>query len=367
MGAAISSVFPTPGVAPRDRQAHREHPGGDGQPVREAREARHAGRLHELEVRGRSSPSGPRCGRSSRCPSTLAGEASRGSLDFVAATPFGKRRIALEKLAAHLTMLGARAGDPRARHDGQLERLRRRRARRPDPAAVGGRLRPVGRVHRPVLRRPGVRAGAAPRPVRRGGRRRPRDDRPVGRQRPRRRRTPRGPQPVPLDRRPHRARRRVRLGGAGARRHRGRGLPRDRRRAVHAARPRRHRRSVAARACRRPSSASAARSAGRSATSCRGRCRGGSASGSWARCSRRSSGRWPTRSASSADLLKVFTSIFPDFDLSSAGGFLQLYVAAVLHRGRVRRRDVRLEMGVGRDRRPARDGPRDAARRAPAG
>jgi ABC-2 type transport system permease protein len=36
---------------------------------------------------------------------TLAGEAARGSLDFVAATPFGKRRIALEKLAAHLTML----------------------------------------------------------------------------------------------------------------------------------------------------------------------------------------------------------------------------------------------------------------------
>lgn len=37
--------------------------------------------------------------------STLAGEARRGSLDFVAAAPFGKRRIALEKLAAHLTML----------------------------------------------------------------------------------------------------------------------------------------------------------------------------------------------------------------------------------------------------------------------
>jgi ABC-2 type transport system permease protein len=37
--------------------------------------------------------------------STLAGEASRGSLDLVAATPFGKRRIALEKLAAHVTML----------------------------------------------------------------------------------------------------------------------------------------------------------------------------------------------------------------------------------------------------------------------
>ena len=38
--------------------------------------------------------------------STLAGEARRGSLDFVAAAPFGKRRIALEKLVAHVTMLG---------------------------------------------------------------------------------------------------------------------------------------------------------------------------------------------------------------------------------------------------------------------
>ena len=37
--------------------------------------------------------------------STLAGEAARGSLDFVAAAPFGKRRIALEKLAGHLTVL----------------------------------------------------------------------------------------------------------------------------------------------------------------------------------------------------------------------------------------------------------------------
>lgn len=34
---------------------------------------------------------------------TLASEARRGSLDMVAAAPFGKRRIALEKLAAHVT------------------------------------------------------------------------------------------------------------------------------------------------------------------------------------------------------------------------------------------------------------------------
>lgn len=36
---------------------------------------------------------------------TLAGEAAHGSLDFVAASPFGKRRIALEKLAAHLVLV----------------------------------------------------------------------------------------------------------------------------------------------------------------------------------------------------------------------------------------------------------------------
>jgi ABC-2 type transport system permease protein len=37
--------------------------------------------------------------------STLAAEASRGSLDLVATSPFGKRRIAIEKVAAHVTML----------------------------------------------------------------------------------------------------------------------------------------------------------------------------------------------------------------------------------------------------------------------
>ena len=36
---------------------------------------------------------------------TLAGEARRGSLEFVAVAPFGKRRIALEKVAAHLTVM----------------------------------------------------------------------------------------------------------------------------------------------------------------------------------------------------------------------------------------------------------------------
>ena len=36
---------------------------------------------------------------------TLAGEARRGSLEFVAAAPMSRRRVALEKLAGHLTAM----------------------------------------------------------------------------------------------------------------------------------------------------------------------------------------------------------------------------------------------------------------------
>src|ERR1041385_7034583 len=36
---------------------------------------------------------------------TLAAEARRGSLDMVAASPFGRRRLALEKVAAHVTLM----------------------------------------------------------------------------------------------------------------------------------------------------------------------------------------------------------------------------------------------------------------------
>ena len=38
---------------------------------------------------------------------TLAAEARRGSLDLVAAAPFGRRRIAIEKLAAHVTVMAS--------------------------------------------------------------------------------------------------------------------------------------------------------------------------------------------------------------------------------------------------------------------
>jgi len=48
---------------------------------------------------------------------TLAAEARRGSLDLVAAAPFGKRRIALEKLAAHVTAMASRWVFPRGRLD----------------------------------------------------------------------------------------------------------------------------------------------------------------------------------------------------------------------------------------------------------
>ena len=75
---------------------------------------------------------------------TLAGEARRGSLDFVAAAPFGKRRIALEKLDRPPHHALARHGLRRGRDRRQLERVRRREARRPDPARRPYRLRPVG-------------------------------------------------------------------------------------------------------------------------------------------------------------------------------------------------------------------------------
>ena len=57
---------------------------------------------------------------------TLAGEAQRGSLEFVAATGKSRRRIALEKLSGHVLMLGRR-GARRLRVDRhRRERVRRR-------------------------------------------------------------------------------------------------------------------------------------------------------------------------------------------------------------------------------------------------
>ena len=61
--------------------------------------------------------------------STLAGESSRGSLDLVATVPFGRRRIALEKLAAHATIAGPGTGLHGPHDPDQLERVRRPVAR----------------------------------------------------------------------------------------------------------------------------------------------------------------------------------------------------------------------------------------------
>ena len=105
-GAAIPNVFSSPGSPRRDRAARQELGGAAsglaGNPV-------NIGTLGGY-IQWKYGPIfawlGP-SGRSWRCPSTLASEARRGSLEFVAAAPFGKRRIALEKLAAHLTVLAA--------------------------------------------------------------------------------------------------------------------------------------------------------------------------------------------------------------------------------------------------------------------
>ncbi len=65
---------------------------------------------------------------------TLAGEARRGSLDIVATSPFGKRRIASEKVAAHLTLLVLAMAIMAVAMTVSSNAVRRRRARRPDPA-----------------------------------------------------------------------------------------------------------------------------------------------------------------------------------------------------------------------------------------
>ena len=81
---------------------------------------------------------------------TLAGEARRGSLEFVATTPLGMRRIAVEKLFAHLTgmaivvvvlaLVGVVTG-------AGLQHAARRRDLRPG----GRRVRAVARRRRPRL------------------------------------------------------------------------------------------------------------------------------------------------------------------------------------------------------------------------
>ena len=138
MGAAIGDASSR---RPQSRleveQAHREHARVDGQPVRQA--TLMGAKLGTLGgymswKYGAMFALGTALWSILALSGTLAGEAGRGSLDFVAAAPFGKRRIALEKLAAHLTMLWL-AMALRGGHDRrQLERLRRRRPRRPDPA-----------------------------------------------------------------------------------------------------------------------------------------------------------------------------------------------------------------------------------------
>ena len=258
--------------------------------------------------------------------STLAGEARRGSLDFVAAAPFGKRRIALEKLAAHLTMLGLAMAILAVATTVSSNLF--------GDAALGDPIPPLSSVGfalwvgfialffgglafalAPLLGRSGA-AGVAGLAmivlwVANGldvlG--------PVAALSPFRWTADHIALVGEYDWAGL-----ALVGVVGGR------LPRDRRRAVPAPRPRRHRRSLAPRAPGGSSSACAARSAGPSAISCRGPCRGGSAWPSWARSSPRSSGRWRTRSraaptccASSARSSRTSTS-------ASAGGFLQLYV-----------------------------------------
>ena len=180
--------------------------------------------------------------------STLASEASRGSLDFVAVDAVRQAPDRAREAGRAPDDAGHRAGHPHPVHDDQLERLRRRR-----PSATRSRRCPRSASPCGSASSPCSSAGSRSRSARSS----------VA---PARRASPgiamivlwvangldlggplAGAQPVPLDRRPHRARRRVRLGRPGPGRHRGGRLPRDRRRAVQPSRPRGHGRPVAAR------------------------------------------------------------------------------------------------------------------------
>ena len=245
--------LPHPTGSDRDRRARRQPASLDDQPLwqreRDGPQARHARRLHDLQVRRdlrhrhrpvvdlRAVGHARRRGEP-RQPRHRGGGAVRQATDRAREG----RRPRDDARARH--------GGPRLRHHVQLDRVRRRLPGRHDPTAVLGGLRPVDRVHRPVLRRPRVRPVAAPRSGRVGRDRRSVDGCPVVHERPRRRRPARRREPVPLDGEPHRPGRHVRL----AARRPGRGDRRDpagdRGRAVHAARPRRHRRPVPAHAAR---------------------------------------------------------------------------------------------------------------------
>ena len=105
--------------------------------------------------------------------STLAGEAKRGSLEFVAVTPRSRRVLALEKLAAHVTAVVVVDDDRRPPDVGDRRRLRQVRGRRDRGrrrVRVRGRHRPQGDSSPGRSRSPSPRSsGVAPPPGIAGG------------------------------------------------------------------------------------------------------------------------------------------------------------------------------------------------------
>ncbi len=92
--------------------------------------------------------------------STLAGEARRGSLEFVAATQLTRRRIALEKLSGHVIVILIASLAVFA-VDRDRRRRQRQAARRRDPGRGRGGLRDPARADGPCRRRARLRARAS--------------------------------------------------------------------------------------------------------------------------------------------------------------------------------------------------------------
>ena len=258
---------------------------------------------------------------------TLAAEARRGSLEFVAATALSRRRIALEKLFGHLAgltiavlvvfvsllIVGV-----------TVQGLPGRR----DPGIVGGRVRDLAGAARHRRRGPGVRAGAVRRPRLSGRRLRGGHVRRVHRQRlpgrGARARAVGQPHVVGLDVEPHPAGRRVRLDVAVCRSCSSRSC-------CSSSASRRSRVVTSARRARSPRRACRASLVGLRGPA--GRAFGqsipsslawGLGIGIFGFAIAGSGGSFIEELGKSPEFVQLLSTIFPGFDIASVGGFLQL-------------------------------------------
>ena len=335
VGRGHRNMFPTPRTRLEVDKLVGSHAGVDGQPVwqhdRDGRQARHAGRLRHLEVRRHLRPWHRALWSIFALSGTLAGEAA-------ARQPGHRRRVAVRQAPDRAREAGRPpdllcAGD--ARGDGRHLAARMRSATprwaTPIPLRSARWVRALGRVHRPVLRRPRLRASPRAGPRRLGRRRAARDDAALDRERPgvggplaRRSAPSTGP-------RPHRRSSASSTGPAlSPSQSLGIVLPGRRRGAVQSPRPRRDVGALAAIACpgrpvgvHGPVSRAFGDQLPRALS-------WGIGLAIWARCLPPWRASFADQVAENPTMGSIFKQIFPGFDFTTAGSWLQLYLQLFL-------------------------------------